>query len=85
MCEQPAFGVEEKASAVMGKPAGTCGRDHAVTGNDQRKGVVAAGLTDGAGRAAQSPGQFAIAAGFSAGNGGNGLPDTLAEWTALRP
>ena len=63
----------------MGEAAQAAGRDYAMAGNHQRKIIRAAGLADGARRAAQRAREIAIGPGFAAGNRGDLVPHAALE------
>src|SRR2546430_14691330 len=78
--EQPAFTVQTAAEAgeLAAHP------DHAVTGDNDRDGILAVGGAYGARRVrvAETARQLAVAGGGAVGNGTQQIPNTSLEWRA---
>ena len=85
MLQQPPLDRGPAAIPVSGEAAEAALGDDAVAGDDQRNGVAAAGVADGARAAAEAGGQFAVADGFTALQALQGAPDAALEAGAFEP
>ena len=85
MAQQPAFDLEQETAALTVEAAeAAAGGDDAMTGDDQRVGVGAAGLADGTRRVFEPFCEFTVGVGTAGRDGGNCLPDTALEVCASR-
>jgi tripartite-type tricarboxylate transporter receptor subunit TctC len=82
MLEQPAFRRKLKSAIAVCKAADRDGSDHAVTGNDQRNGILAAGLADRSRRRTQLARDFAVASGPARSYAGDPRPYPPLEFRA---
>jgi hypothetical protein len=75
--QQTAFYVDQPTTEIAGEAAEATGRHHPATGHQDRQGIVATGISDGPGAAAQLLRQRPIGHHLTGGYPSQGMPDTL--------
>ena len=79
MAQQPELALQHRPAGMPAITAQPRCRDHAMAGYEDRHGILAAGIADRPGPAAQRSGQLAIGPDLAPGNTPQRCPDTLLE------